>query len=284
MRARNLKPGLFKNEVLGAADPLLTLLFQGLWCIADREGLLEDRPLRIKAEVFPYRDVDVNGELTELERLGFIRRFQQGEVKLILVANFKKHQSPHHTEKKSIWCVTGPELEGCKVNGELTVESPLTHGGNPPDLLTPDSLIPDSLIPDSTTTTTDQEVENPSIQPPKRKRRSRSRVIEAFSGATRQVVNELLKIWPVVQPKDRSPIRLDVPMLAGRVDSLLREPGVTADLVLAAANLYLEQQKQFLHAPQFFLGPSNGKESPWLPYARMVAYQAQCQLEVAHVG
>src|SRR5262244_3073085 len=54
IRARNIKPGIFKNELLGAADPLLTLLFEGLWCMADREGRLEDRPLRIKAEIFPY--------------------------------------------------------------------------------------------------------------------------------------------------------------------------------------------------------------------------------------
>ena len=55
MRARNLKPGLFKNEILGSADALLTILFEGLWCMADREGRLEDRPLRICAVIFPYR-------------------------------------------------------------------------------------------------------------------------------------------------------------------------------------------------------------------------------------
>jgi hypothetical protein len=77
MRSRNIKPGLFRNEILGAAEPLLTLLFQGLWCIADREGRLEDRPQRIKAEVFPYRDVpDIDGYLTQLEEMGFIRRYK----------------------------------------------------------------------------------------------------------------------------------------------------------------------------------------------------------------
>jgi hypothetical protein len=55
MRARNLKPGLFKNELLGEANPLLTILFEGLWCLSDREGRLEDRPLRFCAEIFPYR-------------------------------------------------------------------------------------------------------------------------------------------------------------------------------------------------------------------------------------
>lgn len=131
MRARNIKPGLFKNEVLGCADPLLTLLFEGLWCMADKEGRLEDRPLRIKAEIFPYREIpDINGYLTQLERMGFIRRYKVKEAALIEVLNFKKHQSPHHTEKKS-------ELPA-------PVNSPLEHGENPPDSLIPDSLIPDS--------------------------------------------------------------------------------------------------------------------------------------------
>ena len=120
MRARNIKPGLFKNEVLGCADPLLTLLFEGLWCMADREGRLEDRPLRIKAEIFPYRELpDINGYLTQLERMGFIRRYKVKEAALIEVLNFKRHQSPHHTEKKS-------ELPA-------PVNSPLGHGENPPD-------------------------------------------------------------------------------------------------------------------------------------------------------
>jgi hypothetical protein len=128
MRARNVKPGLFKNEILGAADPLLTLLFEGLWCMADREGRLEDRPLRIKAEIFPYREIpDIHGYLTQLEEMGFIHRYKVNDAALIEVVTFKKHQSPHHTEKKS-------QLPA-------PVNSPLEHRENPPDSLIPDSLI-----------------------------------------------------------------------------------------------------------------------------------------------
>ena len=55
MRARNLKPALFKNDLLGTTDPLCTVVYAGLWCLADRKGRLEDRPARIHAEVNPYR-------------------------------------------------------------------------------------------------------------------------------------------------------------------------------------------------------------------------------------
>lgn len=84
-RARNIKPALFVNELLGTADIHCTVLFISLWCLADCEGKLEDRPMRIKIETFPYRD-DVtqplfNGYLTDLERLGFIQRYSVNGVK-----------------------------------------------------------------------------------------------------------------------------------------------------------------------------------------------------------
>jgi hypothetical protein len=151
-RARNIKPSLFKNELLGVADPLLTILFVGLWCLADRDGRLEDRPMRIRAEIFPYREkLDINRYLTELARLGFIHRYEASGTACIEVVNFKKHQAPHHTERPSEL----PERTGFKPtslqgSGDLTVNPPLSDGEAPKALhLIPDSLIPDSLLQDS---------------------------------------------------------------------------------------------------------------------------------------
>ena len=101
-RSRNIKPALFRNEVLGVADPLLTILFESLWCIADRDGRLEDRPMRIKADTFPYREIrDMDGMLQTLAGMGFIVRFKVGELALIQIVNFSKHQNPHKNEKPS---------------------------------------------------------------------------------------------------------------------------------------------------------------------------------------
>lgn len=150
-RARNIKPAFFKNYDLADAGPVAQLLFAGLWCLADREGRLEDKPRLIKAELFPYYDCDINGELTGLERLGFVRRYKVGDVAVIEVLNFKKHQTPHNTEKASAL----PAYHGQKPleaapavgNGELTVNTPLENDGKTPDSLIPDSLIPDTPIP-----------------------------------------------------------------------------------------------------------------------------------------
>lgn len=159
-RARNIKPAFFTNELLGTEDPMVSLTFIGLWCLADKVGILEDRPLRIKAELFPYRDsLDINGYLTVLARLGFIVRYENDGRRFIQVCNFRKHQSPHNTEKgKGFPFSTDPKSLILAYNGYETVK-PRGGNGEPtvperPDSLIPDtgftdSLIPDSLIPDS---------------------------------------------------------------------------------------------------------------------------------------
>lgn len=78
------------------------LLFIGLWTIADREGRLEDRPLKIKITVFPADDIDVNMGLAQLETKGFIIRYEVGGQRYIQVTNFVKHQKPHANESGSL--------------------------------------------------------------------------------------------------------------------------------------------------------------------------------------
>lgn len=145
-RARNIKPALFKNEVLGVADPMLTLLFEGLWLLADKAGRLEDRPLRIKGELFPYRDgVDTSSLLSWLAAEGFITRYTVGTKRFIQVENFEKHQNPHRNEPESII----PSVsDGC-ISTDFGGSASAILGSAPADSLIPDSgsLIPDPLNP-----------------------------------------------------------------------------------------------------------------------------------------
>lgn len=132
-RARNIKPGFFENELLVELSFEYRLLFIGLWTIADKEGRLEDRSKKIKMQVFPADNVDVDGGLTALHDAGFIVRYGSGTDKFIQINNWKKHQSPHHTERDSVI----PPLN----NGEATNNTQNNLRGNPPDSLIPDSLI-----------------------------------------------------------------------------------------------------------------------------------------------
>lgn len=131
-RARNIKPGFFRNEDLADLDIATRLLFIGMWTEADRAGRLEDRPRRLKMAIFPADNVDVEAMLDGLERYGFIRRYAAGGKRLIQVVNWAKHQSPHHTEKRSV--LPAENSEACTDaepadNGESTVSSPDEDGG-----------------------------------------------------------------------------------------------------------------------------------------------------------
>src|SRR5690348_3353644 len=101
MRARNVKPSFFQNEQLAELPFEARLLFVGLWCLADREGRLEDRPKRIKMHVFPADMLDVEPLLAGLDEQGLIERYEVGGARYISIPNFLKHQRPHSKEAAS---------------------------------------------------------------------------------------------------------------------------------------------------------------------------------------
>jgi hypothetical protein len=101
-RARLLKPGFFTNETLAELSPLHRLCYEGLWTLADREGRLEDRPKRIKLQVLPFDDVDIDQILSDLEQQGFVQRYVQEGERYIAIPTFLKHQNPHVNEPKSV--------------------------------------------------------------------------------------------------------------------------------------------------------------------------------------
>lgn len=100
-RTRDLKPSFFKNEVLAECEPLARLLFAGLWTLADREGRLEDRPKKIKAEVIPYDNCDCDAMLSQLAEHGFIIRYRVNDIAYIQIVTFKDHQKFHPNEQAS---------------------------------------------------------------------------------------------------------------------------------------------------------------------------------------
>lgn len=157
-RARNLKPGFFKNEDLAECSAFARLCFAGLWTLADREGRLEDRPKRIKGELFSYDTVDVEILLVELVKWKFIERYSAEGMSVIQILQFTKHQTPHYKENESE--LPGRESPGfhaqssgsmpeadtsiieCETLGK-SQSSPGMKGGSAP----PESLFSESLNP-----------------------------------------------------------------------------------------------------------------------------------------
>jgi len=135
-RSRNIKPAFFQNEDLVELDYSTRLLFIGLWCLADKAGRLENRPKKIKMQLFPADDLDLPRAILGLAEKKLVTLYVVDSVEYIEVVNFLKHQNPHHKEAQS------------------TIPSPPALGktGADPSLavLIPDSL---NLIPDSLTKT-----------------------------------------------------------------------------------------------------------------------------------
>lgn len=137
-RARNIKPGFFKNDLLAECSALARILFAGLWCEADREGRLEDRPKRIKADVLPYDDCDVDVLLNELASRGFVTRYCSNGVAYLCIPGFCKHQNPHMKESAS--SIPAPDKHSAS-----TVQATNHTGTSHADSLL---LIPDSPSPE----------------------------------------------------------------------------------------------------------------------------------------
>ena len=110
-RRRSLSPEFFKDEDLACLPYEARLLFQGLWCYADRSGRLEDRPKYLKAELFAYDRVDVdklltllaNPHITDRPAKAFIQRYAVDERQYIEIIEFVKHQNPHPHEPASLF-------------------------------------------------------------------------------------------------------------------------------------------------------------------------------------
>lgn len=119
-RIRTIKPDFFFNEGLAAMPAETRLFFIGLWCQADRDGRMEDRPARLRATIFPY-DSGINAEqlVEELAQMGHLLRYEVNGLKVLQISNFLKHQRPHHTEPKSV-------LPPCP-DGVKTVKQPSSH-------------------------------------------------------------------------------------------------------------------------------------------------------------
>jgi hypothetical protein len=98
-RTRSVKPSFFKNEHLAECEPMARLLFVGLWTLADSDGRMEFRPLRIKAELFPYDSCDIMPLFSQLADRGFIRVYGVENRKFLDIPTFREHQRCHPSEQ-----------------------------------------------------------------------------------------------------------------------------------------------------------------------------------------
>jgi hypothetical protein len=100
-RTRLIHPDFFTDADLLSLTPLHRLLFAGLWCHADREGRLLDKPRDLKIRILPGDQCDVEPMLADLAGLGMVTRYEAGGVRVLSLPGFVRRQHPHAKEAAS---------------------------------------------------------------------------------------------------------------------------------------------------------------------------------------
>jgi hypothetical protein len=129
MRIRSIKPQFWINEKLGTVSREARLLYIGLWNLSDDRGVFECRPLRIKAQLYPYdEDInsdDVSGWLKELNDINKIVIFKESTNYYGYIPTFLEHQE---IKKPSQWTFSKKLPDESSIIKELPTSTPLvTH-------------------------------------------------------------------------------------------------------------------------------------------------------------
>lgn len=136
-RKRSISPGFFKSDELAKLPPLTRIFYAGLWCWADRNGVLEDRPMRLKGEIMPFDSCDGEKMMSDLADGGHIKRYDRDGERYALVVKFKKHQPNIHPKEQAAFPLPidykPPAFDGCTekdpaADGQhIASEQPASH-------------------------------------------------------------------------------------------------------------------------------------------------------------
>lgn len=96
-RIRTIKPEFFRHEGLQdieVANPgsYVMLVFAGLWLVADREGRFEWRPRRLKLDVLPFLDFDMERTLNILDDSGLVLKYEHSGETYGAIMSWDRHQ------------------------------------------------------------------------------------------------------------------------------------------------------------------------------------------------
>ncbi len=120
-RKRMIDPEFFLNEKLASVKAHSRLLYIGLWGLADDNyATLPNRPEWIKAQIFPYEQVDIKLHLKELEKIGDIVLFKHEDFEYWYIPSFFIYQRVERPSKPKY-----PEYNNTqRVLGEYSTNTP----------------------------------------------------------------------------------------------------------------------------------------------------------------
>lgn len=102
-RIRTIKPDFWTDEKIVRLPMAARLLFIGMWNFTDDEGYMRYEPGRIKMQIFPADNVDIEELLEALAdcELILIRRCNDGR-EVVFIPNFLEHQKISNPSKSKL--------------------------------------------------------------------------------------------------------------------------------------------------------------------------------------
>ena len=134
MRIRTIKPEFFNHDRLFDAEHEtklpLRLAYIGLWCAADREGRFRWEPRRLRAQIFPYENIDFSRVLDALTTRGFIVKYCKAGVDDVCfgsIPSWHNHQVINNRERASQ--LPEPPIDQQPIDACSTRDPRVTHAG-----------------------------------------------------------------------------------------------------------------------------------------------------------
>lgn len=91
-RIRTVKPEFWTDEAVGECSPTARLLFLGTLNFADDYGDIERSAKQLKAQIFPYDDIDCEPLVQELLRACLLIEYEVDGRKYLHIKGFSVHQ------------------------------------------------------------------------------------------------------------------------------------------------------------------------------------------------
>lgn len=101
-RIRSIKPEFWTDERIGECTALARLLFIATWNFADDAGGLDRSAKQLKAQAFPYDDLDCEPLIQELLHAGLLIEYERGGKKYLHIKGFQTHQKVDHPGKPRV--------------------------------------------------------------------------------------------------------------------------------------------------------------------------------------
>jgi hypothetical protein len=101
-RLRTVKPEFWTDERVGEVSVTARLLFIATWNFADDHGGLDRSAKQLKAQAFPYDNIDCEPLIQELLQVGLLLEYEVDGKKYLHINGFRKHQKVEKPAKPRI--------------------------------------------------------------------------------------------------------------------------------------------------------------------------------------